>query len=142
VAEETILTDSATTYFVPESFDVALQSVRRALADDGLDVIAELDLSRSIEHMLGVDNPPCTVLCVWCPSQLEEKVLAAGPLPGLLPFHVVISARGSHTEIYILSPLPGDALPPRIQAPVRAIQARLSRTLDRIAMRQPGFSLA
>jgi hypothetical protein len=142
VVDETILTESATAYSVPESFDVVVQSVRRALAVDGFHVIAELDLSGYIERMLGIGMLACAALCVCSQGQLEEELVAAGAMPGLLPLHVVISARGSHTEIHILGLLPEEALPPRTYAPVTAIQTRLSRTLDRIAMRHPAFSLA
>jgi uncharacterized protein (DUF302 family) len=136
VTEETILTDIAIAYTVPRSFDETLQSVRRALVDGGLEVIADLDLSSYVDRALGVDMPACIVLCVWSRGQLEEELLTEATLPGMLPFHVVISARGNHTTIHIPGSLPRGVLSPLVQAPVTAIQACLARTLDRIAMRQ------
>src|SRR5204863_2819079 len=106
-------TDAATTYFSPQPFDTALRSVRRALAENGLDVIQELNLSRSLERTLGVATPACTVLCVWSFRQLEDMMLDQAPMPGLLPLHVVISPRGSQTDIHILGSLPQDGTLPQ-----------------------------
>lgn len=131
-------TEGAVTYFVPDCFRVALSFVRRALANDGFDVTQELDLSRSIELMLGVVTAPCTVLCVWRPAEFEDKA----SMTALLPLHVVVSAQGGHTEIHIPGSLSCEGLPSSVLAPVTATQSHLARTLDRIAMRRPAFSLA
>ena len=135
-------TDGATTYLMQQPFEAGLRSVRRALAESGLDVVEELNLSRSIERMLGIVTPACTVLCVWSFRQLEEMILDQELMPGLLPLHVVVSARGNQTDIHVMGLLPCDGtLPSSTLAPVIAMQTYVARTLDKIAMRQSAFSL-
>lgn len=137
-----MLTDGAITYFMQQPFEAGLRSIRLALAESGVDVIEELNLSRSIERMLGIVTPACTVLCVWTLRQLEEMTLEKEPMPGLLPLHVVVSARGNQTDIHVMGLLPcNGAVPANTIAPVVAMQTYLARTLDRIAMRQSAFSL-
>jgi hypothetical protein len=121
------------TYLLTEPFDTALRTVRRALANSDLNVVEVLDLSRTIEGMLGVNMHGCTVLCVL-PAAARHAYAA---IAGLFPLHVVIAPRGRHTEIHILESLQRDeTLPPDVMAPVIATQARLVQALDRIAMRE------
>jgi len=129
----------AFTYLLPEPYETALKILRRALADGGIEVVEVLDLSRTIRGMLGVEMHGCTVLCISADKDLH----ALAATTGLLPLHVAIAPRGRHAEVHVLAPLQQvETLPSAAMAPVIAIQARLSQVLDRIAMRESGYTSA
>ena len=76
---------ATTTYSIPEPFDEAVRSLRRVLAEAGLKITGELDLSGRLQRRLLVDTPPCLVVF-------------AGPatpvLNGLLSDHFTWAKRG------------------------------------------------
>lgn len=131
--EEIVQAEAVLTYFVRDSFDVCLSMVRRALASEDLEIVTALDLSRSIERMLGVATPRCTILCVRGKGEREDS--------DFLPLNVVVSEHENRTGIYVLGALTCDALPAGAADTAAAAQAHITHALDKIAMRQPAFSI-
>jgi len=119
---------ATTTYHIPEPFLDAVQTVRRTLVEAGLKITGELNMSERLQRRLQVDTPPCHVLFVGSSAPLSRDVLYT-------PLHVVISARGPHSEIHILRvPLLQDAKEPDL-AELGRLRAEIGCAIERIAMR-------
>jgi len=128
---------ATTTYLVSEPFELAVKSLRKVLADANLKPAGELDMSGRIRERLLIRTAPCRVFFVAAtPAAFEE--LGADPCAAALtPLHIVVSARGSQTEIHLLRALPAENGPldrPTMEV-FRHLQARIARAVERIAMR-------
>ena len=121
------------TYHVPLPFESAVKTLRRALAEAGLKVTMELNVSDRIRRRLLVGMSPCLILFA---SSTDLELETTGELA---PLHVVISAHGEHSEIHILrvirseeaaQPAPGVEL-------LKRLQSKIAQTIGTIAMRAP-----
>lgn len=125
------------TYSVSEPFELAVKSLRKVLADANLKLAGELDMSSRIRQTLLIDTAPCRVLFVAAtPASFGE--LGADPCAAALtPLHIVVSARGSQTEIHLLRALPAHniSLDQPTMEVFRRLQARIAQAVERIAMR-------
>lgn len=124
-------------YVIDEPFPKALKCMRTALAGANLRITGEIDLSVRIRRTLLVNIPPCSVLFV-SPSTRATGERAADPCgAALTPLHVVVSARGSQTEVHFLKARPrlDEALDQPVLATVEQLQRALSQTLEKIGMR-------
>ena len=102
---------ATTTYCIPEPFDEAVRSVRRVLAEAGLKIIGQSDLSARLRHRLLVDTPPCLVLFAGLTMPMRNGPAGHPGAAALTPLHIVVSARGQQTEIHILRiPPPYDGM--------------------------------
>ena len=129
---------AAITYLVPEPFEKALKILRKALLEGELQIQAEFDVSGRISRQLGVGLSPCRILCVDCPFLLLETVARDGSAIVLLPLHVVVSSRGPETAVYVPRSVSSNGIGFAFEAadPVNKLQARVSRILEKIAMRE------
>ena len=119
---------ATTTYHIPEPFHDAVEMVRRTLVEAGLKITGQLNMSERLQRRLQVNTPPCHVLFVGPSVPLSRDIVYT-------PLHVVISARGSHSEIHILRvPLLQDATEPDL-AEVGRLRAEVGCAIERIAMR-------
>src|ERR1039458_10780591 len=92
MAEET----ATTTYLVSEPFELAVQSLRRVLADGNLKLAGELDISSRIRQRLLIGTTPCRVLFVAATPASLGELGAAPSAAALTPLHVVVSADRAH----------------------------------------------
>lgn len=132
-----IAESATTTYLIQEPFEQAVLALRRVLAQAGLPVTGELDMSRRLRESLLIGVAPLRVLFIaaapWTFSRLSES-------PGLValtPLHLVVSARGSQTEIHFLRAVPTSLSPvdePAMKA-IHRLQDRITQAVERIAMR-------
>ena len=125
------------TFRMNEPFGRALKSVRTALAGAGLRVIGELDLSARIARTLLVNIPSCIVLFASASTQSTGEPASDYWDAAVAPLHVVVSARGSATEVHFLRALPrlnGAAGQPALVR-LGQIQSLLSRAIEEIGMR-------
>ena len=84
---------------VAERWEVVLGRVREALAEQGFEVLTELDLSETLGARLGVELPPQVVLGV-SRVPLTYAALQAEPSVGvLLPWHLVVRAQDDSTTV-------------------------------------------
>jgi len=84
---------------VAERWEVVLGRVREALAEQGFEVLTELDLSKTLGTRLGVELPPQVVLGV-SRVPLTYAALQAEPSVGvLLPWHLVVRAQDDSTTV-------------------------------------------
>jgi uncharacterized protein (DUF302 family) len=129
--------ESATaTYSIPESFDEAVNSLRRVLAEAGLKIVGRLDLSARLQRRLLVETPPCLVLFAGPATPLTDGHSGHLGAAALTPLHIVVSARGPQTEIHILRIPPPDGAPgDRAMADLGKFRSRLSQAIEKIGMR-------
>jgi hypothetical protein len=128
---------ATTTYLVSEPFDLAVKSLRKVLSEANLQLAGELDMSGRIRQSLLIGTAPCRVLFVAAEAAAFEEVGSDPRAAALTPLHVVVSARGSQTEIHFLRALPDQNGPldrPTMEA-FRQLQARIAQAVERIAMR-------
>jgi uncharacterized protein (DUF302 family) len=128
---------ATTTYSVSEPFELAVKSLRNVLTDGNLKLVGELDMSSRIRQTLLISIAPCRILFVTASPAAFEEVGADACAAALTPLHVVVSARGSQTEIHLLRALPAQNGPldrPTIAA-FRQCQARIAHAIERIGMR-------
>jgi len=62
------------TLTIQKPLNEAVKLLRRALAEGGLEIAADLDMAGRIRKALRIDFPPCRVLCVDCPVALLEAL--------------------------------------------------------------------
>ena len=90
-------------YLLREPFERAVESVRRALRNRGLQVEGQLDVSRRVERALGIAMPPCRIVFVL-PNPSMAGAGSIHPLAAIfLPLHIVISDNAAQTEIQVQS---------------------------------------
>jgi uncharacterized protein (DUF302 family) len=128
---------ATTTYLASEPFELAVKSLRKVLADANLKLAGELDMSSRIRKRLLIGTAPCLVLLVAATPAAFEKLRADPRAAAMTPLHIVVSARGSQTEIHLLRALPAQSGPldwPTMEI-FRHLQARVAQAVERIAMR-------
>jgi uncharacterized protein (DUF302 family) len=130
--------DAATiTYSLREPFERAVESVRKALANRGLKVVGQLDVSKRVERAVGIALPPCRIIFVLPePSALKTANLHRCAAI-FLPIHIVISGGHARTEIQVQNRVCSSAGEPvpAFAAPVMETQAQISEVIEAIAMR-------
>ncbi|MEO8595900.1 MAG: hypothetical protein ABI759_21445 [Candidatus Solibacter sp.] len=118
---------ATTTYYIPESFEEAVQSVRRTLVESGLRITGELNMSERLQRRLRVHTAPCQVLFVGPAAPLRTGA-------AFTPLHVVISERGAHAEIHIMR-VPAAEGAREGLAEIGPLRAQVAQAIERIAMR-------
>jgi uncharacterized protein (DUF302 family) len=89
--------ESATmTYRVPQPFEAVVRTLRQTLAEAGLNITRELNVTERIRQILSVGMSPCLILFASFPD------LAPGAGSGVAPFQIVISDCGPESEVHIL----------------------------------------
>jgi uncharacterized protein (DUF302 family) len=116
----------------------ALKLIRRALAKEGLEIVADLDLAGRIREALGIDLAPCRVLCVDCPVALLEALALDHSAAVLLPLHLVVASQDGLTLVHLLNPAASlySGLPLTARSAVSKLQARVMQAVESISIRQ------
>jgi uncharacterized protein (DUF302 family) len=109
-------------------FDRALRETHRALAEEELVVITELDLQAELAKKLGQQIRPYTILGVWVPSWEYEALCREPDIGLLMPSHVCLWDNGDGTCTLATADLQHlchtEESPPLAEA-ARAVNARL-----------------
>ena len=126
------------TLIVRQPPNQALRSIRRALAEGGLEIAMDLDLGGRIGKALRIDFPPCRVLGVDCPVALLEALALDRSAAVLLPLHLVVAGQDGFTLIHLLNPAAAlyGGLPVTARAAVSKLQARVAQAVESVSTRQ------
>jgi hypothetical protein len=124
------------TYLIAEPFEQALRSIRRILSARHLNVTGGLDISARTRQKLRMGTAPCVVLFVSPSPHLGAALKTDRCAAALAPFHIVVSERGSETEIHVLRALPGEcgSLEPLAAAALNASHSEILRAIKTIGM--------
>jgi hypothetical protein len=122
---------ATSTYLIAEPFERAVKIVRRALSGANLKLTGELNLSGRIQKHLLIDTAPCLLLFASPAAPVDLSHAS------LTPLHIVVSGKGSQTEIHVLRVLPRDNGPlDRVAvAALGELQSTISQAIARIGMR-------
>ena len=128
---------STITYMVTEPFQQALRSVRRALSARDLRIGGELDVADRIRRGLLIGTAPCALLLVWPRAALAQLFRSDPVATAIVPLHVVVSGRGSRSEVHILRPLSydGHSVGWRALSALNQMQAEIGQSIEKIGMR-------
>lgn len=91
-------------YLIPAPLEKASKLLRRALADAGLAVMAEVDLSESLRRLLRIEIASCRLFLVYCPVPLLQTLALHPSAAVFLPLHLVLAGRGASAEAHVLNP--------------------------------------
>lgn len=120
-------------------FDVASQSVREALAEEGFGVLTEIDVQATLKEKLDVDFRRYVILGACNPSLAHRALEAERDIGLLLPCNVVVQdgERAGTTVVAALDPVIqlGAADGAELQSLAEEVRARLVRVLDTVAKR-------
>ena len=126
------------TLIVRQPPNQALRSIRRALAEGGLQIATDLAMAGRIRKALRIDFPPCRVLGVDCPVALLEALALDRSAAVLLPLHLVVAGQDGFTLIHLLYPAAAlyGGLPVTARAAVSKLQARIAQAVESVSTRQ------
>lgn len=130
--------ENSTTAFVLDSpFDSALARIRRVIRANQLSIAAEIDAAQRVKRALDIYVRPCRVLLIDSPAFMLETTAVDRASGIFIPLHLVVSAAGDRTLVYMLNPehIRQSDLPIGIKAPVLDLQRQVSRSLTGIAER-------
>jgi uncharacterized protein (DUF302 family) len=115
-------------------YETALKLIRSALLNEDLRISREFDLTDIAGEQPGVNLAPRRILCVDSPLLLLEAMALDPSAAVFLPLHIVISAGGPKTQVYWFNPasIQSKRLPVGAMLPLRALQARIVRAMERI----------
>ena len=132
------------TLIVQQPLSDALKLIRRALAEEGLEIAADLDMAGRIRKSLRINLPPCRVLCIDCPVALVEALALDRSAAVLLPLHVVVAGHDGSTLIHLLNPAAAlySGLPVTARAAVSKLQARVAQAVESVSTRQNQLELS
>jgi uncharacterized protein (DUF302 family) len=89
---------------LPMPYEEALVRVKDALKTEGVGVLTEIDVQRTMRDKLAVEMEPSMILGACNPS-LAHRALMQEPEVGLLlPCNVVVRAEGAHSRVDITDP--------------------------------------
>lgn len=129
--------NATTTFVIAEPFERAVKLVRKALSGMDLRITGELNMSERIQRRLLIRTAPCIVLFA-SPNIALEDVPESGEA-SLTPLHVVVSGRGSQTEVHLLKvlPRPDSSLDRRTVKVSGQLQSMIVHAMETIGMRAP-----
>lgn len=125
------------TFQVSEPYPTALRMVRRALAQQGLRVPAELDVSARIKQEVGAGVAPCTVLYIDDPVLLLEAIIFQRGAGLLIPQPLVVAGGHGRTEVLLRSAasVTEEGLSASVRDALLGLHSRIVRALETIAER-------
>ena len=131
------------TLTIRKPLNEAIKLLRRALAEGGLEVAADLDMAARIGKALRIEFPSCRVLFVDCPVALLEALALDRSAAVLLPLHVVVTGQDGFTVVHFLNPAAAlySGLPVTARAAVSKLQARVAAAVEGISIRQDPLEL-
>jgi uncharacterized protein (DUF302 family) len=124
-------------YSLREPFERAVESVCASLANRGLGVAGQLDISRRVERHLGIVLPACKIVFVL-PDPSALSTANIHPWAAIfLPLHIVISGNDTQTEIEVQNRVhPGsEDTAPALAAPIVQTQTEILAAIEAIAVR-------
>ncbi|WP_314612859.1 DUF302 domain-containing protein [Streptomyces stackebrandtii] len=121
---------------VAATFDETVETVRRALADQGFGILTEIDVQATLKAKLGHDMEPYLILGACNPPLARQALDADRSIGLLLPCNVVVRADGDQVIVQAIDPatmvtLTGvDAMTPVADEAARRLDAALATVAE------------
>ncbi|GAA4779055.1 MULTISPECIES: DUF302 domain-containing protein [Streptomyces] len=117
---------------LPGTFGETVESVRRALSDQGFGVLTEIDVQAVLRARLGHEMEPYLILGACNPPLARQALETDRSIGLLLPCNVVVRAEGEQVVVQAIDPstmvtLTGDeAMAPVADEAARRLDAALA----------------
>ncbi|NML50814.1 DUF302 domain-containing protein [Streptomyces sp. R302] len=121
---------------VAGTFDETVETVRRALADQGFGILTEIDVQATLKAKLGHDMEPYLILGACNPPLARQALDADRSIGLLLPCNVVVRTDGDQVIVQAIDPstmvtLTGvDAMAPVAVEAARLLDAALATVAE------------
>ncbi|WP_327416875.1 DUF302 domain-containing protein [Streptomyces sp. NBC_01233] len=121
---------------VAGTFDETVETVRRALADQGFGILTEIDVQATLKAKLGHDMEPYLILGACNPPLARQALDADRSIGLLLPCNVVVRTDGDQVIVQAIDPatmvtLTGvDAMAPVAVEAARRLDAALATVAE------------
>ncbi|WP_327373697.1 DUF302 domain-containing protein [Streptomyces sp. NBC_01216] len=121
---------------VSGTFDETVETVRRALADQGFGILSEIDVQATLKAKLGHDMEPYLILGACNPPLARQALDADRSIGLLLPCNVVVRTDGDQVIVQAIDPatmvtLTGvDAMAPVAGEAARRLDAALATVTE------------
>ncbi|MFB6612702.1 DUF302 domain-containing protein [Streptomyces sp. NPDC056367] len=89
---------------VAGTFDGTVETVRRALADQGFGILTEIDVQATLKAKLGHDMEPYLILGACNPPLARQALDADRSIGLLLPCNVVVRSDGDQVIVQAIDP--------------------------------------
>lgn len=121
---------------VDTDFDTTIQRVTEALKTEGFGVLSDIDVAKTLNAKLGVDQPPYRILGACNPQYANQAVNAEPEIGALLPCNVVVRQDGAGAvHVSFMDPMTVLTLVdnPAIPELATEVRARLDRVLAAVS---------
>lgn len=127
----------ALTTTLERPFDVVVEEVKEALAEQGFGVLTEIDIKATLKKKLDVDVPDQVILGACNPRYAHHALQAEPSIGLLLPCNVVVRADGSATTVEMINPqtMVDVTANPQMTAVADQVTALLQAALDEVSGR-------
>ncbi|MBK1617118.1 hypothetical protein CKO42_01360 [Lamprobacter modestohalophilus] len=121
---------------VSTSFDDSIARVTEALKTEGFGVLSDIDVAKTLNAKLGVEQPPYRILGACNPQLAHQAVSAEPDIGALLPCNVVVRQDPDGTvHVLFMDPMTVLTLVdnPKVQELASEVRERLDRVLAAIS---------
>ncbi len=116
---------------VSTGFDETIERVTEALKEQGFGVLSDIDVAKTLNTKLGVDQAPYRILGACNPDFAHQAITAEPDIGALLPCNVVVRVDDEgDVRVLFMNPLTVLELVDNPQVPELA--ARVRERLDRV----------
>lgn len=116
-------------------FDVVVQEVKDALAEQGFGVLTEIDIKATLKKKLDVDVPNQVILGACNPNYAYQALQAEPSIGLLLPCNVVVRTERSGTTVEMINPqtMVDVTANPQMTAVADQVTSLLQAALDKVS---------
>jgi len=121
--------------WVEKPYEEALDATKRALAEEGFDVVTQIDVRQLLHEKLGAERPHYTILGVLNLQSAREALELDRDIGLLLPFNLVIYEQTGGTIVEAIDPIAHLAIADSadLEDLARAIRQKLQDVIDHVA---------
>lgn len=127
--------DYGLTATVQRPFDVVVDEVKAALAEEGFGVLTEIDIKATLKKKLDVDVEQQVILGACNPTYAHRALQMEPSIGLLLPCNVVVRSEGSSTTVEMINPqtMVDVTKNPQMAEVAQTVTALLASALEKVS---------